>query len=45
LRDAGLVTATREGASSTYRVERSRLQEALRGAHDALLPELTPTGS
>lgn len=45
LREAGLLTATREGASSSYRVERSRLREALRGAHDALLPEVTPTGS
>ena len=42
LREAGLLTATRDGASSSYRVERSRLREALRSAHDALLPELTP---
>jgi DNA-binding transcriptional ArsR family regulator len=38
LREAGLLVATRDGASSSYRVERSRLREALKGAHDALLP-------
>jgi DNA-binding transcriptional ArsR family regulator len=38
LREAGLLTATRDGASSSYRVERSRLREALRSAHEALLP-------
>ncbi len=44
LREAGLLTATRDGTSSSYRVERSRLREALRSAHDALLPELDPPG-
>jgi DNA-binding transcriptional ArsR family regulator len=38
LREAGLLEATRDGSSSTYRVERSRVREALQGAHDALLP-------
>jgi DNA-binding transcriptional ArsR family regulator len=38
LREAGLLTAMRDGASSSYRVERSRLREALRSAHEALLP-------
>jgi DNA-binding transcriptional ArsR family regulator len=38
LREAGLLEATREGSSSTYRVERARLREALQSAHDALLP-------
>jgi DNA-binding transcriptional ArsR family regulator len=41
LREAGLLTATREGASSSYRVERARVREALDGAHDALLPATT----
>lgn len=39
LREAGLLVATRDGASSSYRVERSRLREALASAHDALLGE------
>jgi DNA-binding transcriptional ArsR family regulator len=38
LREAGLLAATRDGGSSTYRVERERVREALQGAHDALLP-------
>ncbi|MEO9174911.1 MAG: metalloregulator ArsR/SmtB family transcription factor [Gaiellales bacterium] len=38
LREAGLLESTRDGSSSTYRVERSRLREALQSAHDALLP-------
>ena len=38
LREAGLLTATRDGASSSYRVERARVREALQSAHDALLP-------
>jgi DNA-binding transcriptional ArsR family regulator len=38
LREAGLLTATRDGGSSSYRVERSRLREALLSAHDTLLP-------
>jgi DNA-binding transcriptional ArsR family regulator len=41
LREAGLLAATREGASSSYRVERARVREALDGAHDALLPATT----
>ena len=41
LREAGLLTATREGASSSYRVDRARLRAALQGAHDALLPATT----
>jgi DNA-binding transcriptional ArsR family regulator len=41
LREAGLLTATREGTSSSYRVERGRVREALDGAHDALLPATT----
>jgi DNA-binding transcriptional ArsR family regulator len=50
LREAGLLTATRDGSSSSYAVDRERLREALQSAHDALLPEssaleLTPTGS
>jgi DNA-binding transcriptional ArsR family regulator len=45
LREAGLLTATRDGASSRYGVERARLREALERAHQALLPELSPTGS
>jgi DNA-binding transcriptional ArsR family regulator len=40
LREAGLMEATRDGSSSTYRVERSRVREALQGAHDALLPAI-----
>ena len=44
LREAGLLVATRDGASSSYRVERPRLRESLRSAQDALLPALT-TGS
>ncbi len=38
LREAGLLEATRDGNSSSYRVERSRLRAALQSAHDALLP-------
>jgi DNA-binding transcriptional ArsR family regulator len=38
LREAGLLEATRDGGSSSYRVERGRLREALQSAHDALLP-------
>jgi DNA-binding HxlR family transcriptional regulator len=38
LREAGLLVATRDGASSSYRVERSRLRQALQSAHEALLP-------
>jgi DNA-binding transcriptional ArsR family regulator len=41
LREAGLLMATREGASSSYRVDRARLRDALQGAHDALLPVTT----
>ncbi|HET6173330.1 MAG TPA: metalloregulator ArsR/SmtB family transcription factor [Gaiellales bacterium] len=41
LRDAGLLRATRDGASSSYRVDRSRLRDALRGAQEALLPATT----
>jgi hypothetical protein len=41
LREARLLAATRAGASSSYRVERSRLRAALQGAQDALLPALT----
>ena len=41
LRDAGLLTATRDGASSSYRVDRARLRDALQGAQDALLPVTT----
>ncbi|HEY3613642.1 MAG TPA: metalloregulator ArsR/SmtB family transcription factor [Gaiellales bacterium] len=39
LREAGLLTATRDGASSSYAVERARVREVLEGAHDALLGE------
>jgi DNA-binding transcriptional ArsR family regulator len=42
LREAGLLEATRDGNSSSYRVERSRLRAALQGAHDALLPVGNP---
>jgi ArsR family transcriptional regulator len=38
LREAGLLEATRDGSSSSYRVERSKLRAALQSAHDALLP-------
>ena len=38
LREAGLLSATRDGSSTSYRVERLRLREALQGAQDALLP-------
>ena len=38
LREAGLLEATRDGNSSSYRVERHRLRATLQGAHDALLP-------
>ena len=41
LREAGLLTATKDGASSSYRVERARLRAALQGAHEALLPAAT----
>jgi Helix-turn-helix domain len=41
LREAGLLTATRDGASSSYRVQRTRLRAALQGAQDALLPATT----
>lgn len=41
LREAGLLTATRDGASSSYRVERTRVREALESAQDALLPATT----
>jgi DNA-binding transcriptional ArsR family regulator len=39
LREAGLLSATRDGASSSYAVERARVREVLEGAHDALLGE------
>jgi ArsR family transcriptional regulator len=42
LREAGLLEATRDGNSSSYRVERSRLRAALQSAHDALLPTPEP---
>jgi hypothetical protein len=38
LREAGLLEATRDGNSSSYRVERSKLRAALQSAQDALLP-------
>jgi ArsR family transcriptional regulator len=38
LREAGLLEATRDGNSSSYRVERHRLRATLQSAHDALLP-------
>jgi ArsR family transcriptional regulator len=38
LREAGLLEATRDGGSSSYRVERHKLRAALQSAHDALLP-------
>jgi ArsR family transcriptional regulator, nickel/cobalt-responsive transcriptional repressor len=41
LREAGLLTATRDGASSSYRVERMRVREALESAQNALLPATT----
>jgi DNA-binding transcriptional ArsR family regulator len=46
LREAGLLEATRDGASSSYRVERARVRDVLQSAHDALLPvaELAPAG-
>jgi len=44
LREAGLLHATREGSSTSYRVQRSRVREALRSAHEALLPEVLSTG-
>jgi DNA-binding transcriptional ArsR family regulator len=46
LREAGLLAATRDGSSASYRVERSRVRDALQSAHDALLPaaELAPAG-
>jgi DNA-binding transcriptional ArsR family regulator len=45
LREAGLLRATRDGASSTYAVERARVREALQSAHDALLPALSAAES
>jgi len=41
LREAGLLTATRDGSSSSYRVERTRVREALESAQNALLPATT----
>jgi len=41
LREAGLLRATRDGASSTYAVDRARVREALQSAHEALLPALS----
>ena len=38
LREAGLLESTREGNSSSYRVDRHTLRAALQSAHDALLP-------
>lgn len=38
LREAGLLEATRHGASSSYHVERHELRATLQRAHDALLP-------
>jgi DNA-binding transcriptional ArsR family regulator len=38
LREAGLLESTREGNSSSYRVDRRTLRAALQSAHDALLP-------
>jgi DNA-binding transcriptional ArsR family regulator len=38
LREAGLLEATRDGSSSSYRVERHKLRAALQSAQDALLP-------
>jgi len=45
LRESGLLRATRDGASSTYAVDRARVREALQSAHDALLPALSATES
>jgi DNA-binding transcriptional ArsR family regulator len=45
LREAGLLATTRDGNSSSYRVERSKLRAALQSAHDALLPEGELAGS
>ncbi|MDX6568260.1 MAG: hypothetical protein QOH15_838 [Gaiellales bacterium] len=44
LREAGLLEATREGSSSSYRVERHKLRATLQSAHDALLPAADLTG-
>ncbi len=40
LREAGLLVATRAGSSTSYRVERHRLREALQSAQESLLPML-----
>jgi DNA-binding transcriptional ArsR family regulator len=45
LREAGLLATTRDGNSSSYRVERSKLRAALQSAHDALLPTGDLSGS
>ena len=45
LRESGLLRATRDGASSTYAVDRARVRDALQSAHDALLPALSATES
>ena len=39
LREAGLVTAVRDGGTSTYRVAEERLRESFRQAEEALLPK------
>ena len=44
LREAGLLEATRDGGSTSYRVQRSQVREALRSAHEALLPEVVSIG-
>lgn len=44
LREAGLLEATRDGGSASYRVERSRVRAALQRAHDALLPAAALSG-
>ena len=45
LREAGILRATRDGASSTYTVDRTRVREAPQSAHEALLPALSATES
>jgi DNA-binding transcriptional ArsR family regulator len=45
LREAGLLAATRDGASSSYAVERSRVRDVLESAHDALLSERSGSGA
>jgi DNA-binding transcriptional ArsR family regulator len=44
LREAGLLEATRDGNSSSYRVERHKLRATLQSAHDALLPAAELSG-